>query len=185
MIPLWHVSLHGRCGGISIGTYGYRTLCKRRKGCGVCFFLVEEFLRVRHRGKPLRLVLRNGIIILFFSTTSLHQARLQSIFRHGILQMRCGMRNLSASSLCSGPCRRQHAEAETANRFGVTARAKCWSASDAILIDTLAIRNALKSFACIIGAHSNRHSSETLNLRQIATIRTKCDSPTAAETSRR
>ena len=36
----------------------------------------------------------------------------------------------------------------------------------AFLIDTLAIRNTLKSFDCFIGARSNRHSSGPLKMHQ-------------------
>ena len=36
----------------------------------------------------------------------------------------------------------------------------------AFLIDTLPIRNTLKSFDCFIGPRSNRHSSEPLKLHQ-------------------
>jgi hypothetical protein len=38
----------------------------------------------------------------------------------------------------------------------------------AFLIDTLPIRNTSNSFDCIVGAHSNRHSSATQNLHPIA-----------------
>ena len=36
----------------------------------------------------------------------------------------------------------------------------------AFLIDTLPIRNVVKSFDCFIGTHSNRHSPEPLKLHQ-------------------
>ena len=38
------------------------------------------------------------------------------------------------------------------------------------LIDTLPIRIARKSFDCIVGVHSNRHSSAPLNMEQFAKV---------------
>ena len=75
------------------------------------------------------------------------------------------MQNSSAARLFCRLDRRHRAEMARPNEIGDSFGVKYSSNSAAILIDTLAIRIALKSFAVITGARSNRHSSEPLSLQ--------------------
>ena len=80
------------------------------------------------------------------------------------------MQNFGADGGCCGLYDPPPVEEERANRLGVSSLVKNSSTPNEFLIVTLPIRIATKSIPCIIGAHSNRHSSEAPNLSQSGAI---------------